>query len=331
MASLLAFLTANVLNGEPEVTDLQSVQRAEYLSQREASELEQSTLSTHGPGFSLLFVLPHISTRVLISEEIETEDGSVVDRPDKPARVITARTMAIICQALIVIGMLIIAARHFEKGTLGLAAATFYLLSPYTALWTGNVTHSLPGALLVWAIVLYRRPFLAGCLIGLGCGAIYYPFALLPLWFSFYWRRGAWRFGWGLVITLAALVTTLIFTTTDASMFFNSLRQMFGIRWFVMEGMSGVWQYWNGWYRVPIFVTFVGLSLSFIMVPAQKNLATLISGTAALMIGVQFWHAHSGGLALAWCLPLLLLVVFRVNLEDRVATNVVATPRWRRA
>ena len=40
--------------------------------------------------------------------------------------------------------------------------------------------------------------------------------------------------------------------------------------------------------------------------PAQKNLGTLIAYSAAMMLGTQFWHAHSGGLALAWYLPLLL-------------------------
>jgi hypothetical protein len=45
------------------------------------------------------------------------------------------------------------------------------------------------------------------------------------------------------------------------------------------------------------------------------------------MLGTQFWHAYGGGLALAWYLPLLILTVFRPNLEDRVATNVVKPSR----
>ena len=46
------------------------------------------------------------------------------------------------------------------------------------------------------------------------------------------------------------------------------------------------------------------------------------------MLGVQFWHAHSGGLALAWYLPLLLLVVFRTNVEDRDALSYVFPSRF---
>lgn len=63
--------------------------------------------------------------------------------------------------------------------------------------------------------------------------------------------------------------------------------------------------------------------LTFPLWPAPKTLASLLSCSAAVMLGVQFWHAHSGGLALAWYLPLLLLMVFRPNLEDRVAVNMV--------
>jgi hypothetical protein len=61
--------------------------------------------------------------------------------------------------------------------------------------------------------------------------------------------------------------------------------------------------------------------------PAHKNLGTLVSYSAAVMLGAQFWHAHSGGLALAWYLPILLLTIFRPNLEDRVATAAIRLPR----
>ncbi|MDO5565974.1 MAG: hypothetical protein Q4G59_04900, partial [Planctomycetia bacterium] len=57
--------------------------------------------------------------------------------------------------------------------------------------------------------------------------------------------------------------------------------------------------------------------------PARKNLATLISCSAIVMLGVQFWIGNQGGLYMAWYLPLLILTIFRPNLEDRVATATV--------
>jgi len=45
-------------------------------------------------------------------------------------------------------------------------------------------------------------------------------------------------------------------------------------------------------------VAHVGLSLEFGIVAGPKNLGTLIAYAAAMMLGTQFWYAHSGGLAL---------------------------------
>ena len=41
------------------------------------------------------------------------------------------------------------------------------------------------------------------------------------------------------------------------------------------------------------------------------------------------WLASNGGLYMAWYLPLLILTVFRPNLDDRVALSAVQ-PVWRR-
>ena len=41
------------------------------------------------------------------------------------------------------------------------------------------------------------------------------------------------------------------------------------------------------------------------------------------MVAAQFWHGYGGGLYIAWFLPLLLLTIFRPNLEDRVALKVI--------
>jgi hypothetical protein len=50
----------------------------------------------------------------------------------------------------------------------------------------------------------------------------------------------------------------------------------------------------------------------------------LIAYTAAVMVAAQFWHAYGGGLYIGWFLPLLLLTIYRPNLEDRVAIKVIS-------
>jgi len=328
--SLFVFLMANVVNGTPDEADVIGSQRAGRMSGLEASRGELNTLKTHGPGFPLIFLLPHISTQSLLGEEGEDETPlELATNPDAQAGaaplvdVVTARVMAILSQLAIALGLVFVGMRHFDNAKTGIAAATLYLLLPYTAMWTGSVTHALPGALLVWAVVMYRRPLLAGAMMGLAFGTIYYPLFLLPLWMSFYWQRGLWRFLLGAVAALGLLVVALAFTSSDMPMFLASVRQMFGLRIPVVDALSGAWQFWNPIYRYPILAAHVGLSLSMALWPAHKNLGTLISYSAAMMLCTQFWHAHSGGLALAWYMPLLLLAIFRPNLEDRVAIAVV--------
>ncbi len=348
--ALFLFLMANVITGSTDESDLLSAKRAQMLSHRQASSVERISLETHGPGFPLLFSLPAIPTsRVLgeegtqparIDPESQTKDANGQQRkandaepstadaaepaPFTTGQVVIAKVAAIISQAMIVLGMVLIGLRHFESIAMGCAAALLYLLLPYTAMWTGSVTHLLPAALLVWAVFNYRTPMLAGLLLGLAFGTVYYPVFLLPLWISFYWKRGLWRFLIGAAIAIAALVITQIATSSDFAMFAERMQQMFGIHWPQMKNLSGAWHYWNPVFRWPILATFLGMSLlTFPLWPSPKTLASLLSCSAAVMLGVQFWHAHTGGLALAWYLPLLLLMIFRPNLEDRVAVNTV--------
>jgi hypothetical protein len=73
---------------------------------------------------------------------------------------------------------------------------------------------------------------------------------------------------------------------------------------------------------------FLALCCSLALWPAQKNLGTLMSCSAVVLLATQFWVADRGGVYLAWYLPLLLLTIFRPNLEDRVALSVLGEG-WR--
>jgi len=327
--SLFVFLMANVVTGRPDPADVAGSERAALLRDMSATDGELNSLRTHGPGFPLIFLLPQISTQTILGEKGQNEtpiatNGSEPEEKAQLQDVVTSQVVAILSQLAIVLGLVLVGVRHFDNIKTGVAAATLYLLLPYTAMWTGSVTHALPGALLVWAIVMYRRPLLAGAMIGLACGTIYYPVFLLPLWISFYWQRGLLKFLIGAVAMIGVLVLVLAFTSSDMTMFLASVEQMFNARLPEGDALSGVWgKFWRPMYRYPVLAGHVGLCLSMALWPAQKNLGTLISYSAAVMLGIQFWHAHSGGLALAWYLPLLLLATFRPNLEDRVAVAVV--------
>jgi hypothetical protein len=188
--------------------------------------------------------------------------------------------------------------------------------------------HLLPGVLILWAVVMFRQPMVAGVMLGLATGVAYYPFFLLPLWVSFYWERGAGRFVAGMLTALAVCIAGLLPTSPDAAAFMAQLKTMFGFWLPRMQGLEGIWSLgWDPWFRIPVLVAFITLCVSFVFWPMRKSLGTLIAYTSAVMVAVQFWHGYSGGVYLAWYVPLALAIFFRPNLSDRLATNEL-NPGW---
>lgn len=332
--SLLFFLMANVVTGKPSPGDLsparQEAVRAEESETSEDQAEQSDSFATDGPGFWLLYRLPRIVTQQSIgaSGDQSAEDTGERDREELRIREATTRVTAILSHVLIVAGLLVIGHWHFENITAGIATVTMYLMLPYSALWTGSVDHALPASLLVWAIALYRRPLLAGMMIGLASGTVYYPMFLLPLWCSFYWQRGLKRFITGVLLMIGVFVVTMAITATSMDKFLAGLQQMFGLRLPATTDLDGIWRTWSPVYRYPVLAAFVALSFSFTIWPTQKNLGTLISCSAAMMLAAQFWHAYDGGIFIAWFLPLLLLTIFRPNLEDRHALSKLSRGWW---
>ena len=314
---LFIFMTANVITSTPRI----QVEHGPQL----------------GPGYALMNMLPALPTRPVydllaenqaIGGAAATLPGAAVDRASSPRRlyVVLAQVLAVAAHLAIIVGIVIIGYRHFGNPRAGIGCATLYLLMPYTAQMTGRVDHALPAALLIWALLSYRRPLFAGLFLGAAAGLVYYPLFLLPLWISFYWLSGVRRFIGGVAISLLVMMALLVVDGSEPLS--RHLMRMYGLMMPVMQGLRGVWGLgWEPIYRLPILVAFLLLSGFFAAWPAQKNFGTLIAYSAALMVAAQFWHAYGGGLYLAWFLPLLLLTIFRPNLEDRVASKVVDAGR----
>lgn len=316
--ALLVFLMTNVITTRITESDLEGARRWEQTIARRADP-QQEDLAIHGPGYPLFYAFADISRRVILPED---EAQPEQNRAALQRR--TTRITAILGHLAVVFGIVLIGYRHFDNVQTGVATASLYLLLPYTAQMTSQVDHVIPAALLVWAVAAYRRPVVAGVLLGLAAGVIYYPIFLLPLWCSFYWRRGLVRFIVGVVVVLVFLTASLAFTSDSFASFAHQLKQMFGWTSLALAHPEGFWELHGQAYRIPIMAAFVGLCASLAIWPAQKNLGTLLSCSAAVMLCTQFWHAHQGGVYMGWYLPLLLLTIFRPNLEDRVATTAVS-------
>jgi hypothetical protein len=316
LCSLFVFLMANVITSDPAKLTSVEVATIEQIVP-EAKEVEESVPAAlpSKPGYAILKYIPSIPTAPLVPEGVSRT-------PSQRTYVLAAKAIAILCHLAVVLGIVAIGYWHFSNTKTGIGVATLYLLLPYTAQMTGHIDHVIPAALLVWAVLCYRRPLTAGMFIGLATSLVYYPLFLLPLWISFYWRRGLMRFLIGVAATLVVMAVSLVFIP-EAS-YWDNLREMFGLRLPAQEGLEGFWELVLDWpYRYPVLAAFVALSGTLAMWPAQKNLGTLLSCSAAVMVATQFWHGYGGGLYVAWYLPLLLLTIFRPNLEDRVALAVL--------
>ncbi len=319
--SLLVFLMANVVNSPATSEDLADAEAADrqWSGSPTLEGADKKAIPDHGPGYPLLYSVPNITTQLLSQDDPAhkpTQQETNIRRD--MVRTAVARIMAILSHLAVVIGIVLIGYRHFDNIKTGIAAATLYLLVPYTAQWTGHVRHVLPAALVIWAIEAYRRPFIAGLLMGTATSVLY-PVFLLPLWLGFYWQRGLLRFVGGVATAVFVLLVSLAFTSQP---FWPQFQQLFGLS---QRTFTGFWsfEFLHPAYRAAVLAGFFALCGSLTLWPAQKNLGTLMSCSAAVMLGTQFWMAHTGGLYVAWYLPLLLLTIFRPNLEDRVAMTVL--------
>ena len=214
--------------------------------------------------------------------------------------------------------------RHFGRLQTGIACAALYMLHPYSTQMIGRLDHVVPAALILGAVALYRRPLFAGLGIGIAATLVWYPLFLIPLWCGFYRNKGWIRFIIGTSSALVACALLLLFSLPEWGTFGEQLLHMAGKTAFmIFSRPDGFWTADDMFYRMPILAVFAVVCVGLLLVPSHKHLATLIGGSALLMLGVQFFQLYQGGLYLSWYLPLLILTVFRPNLEDRTARSAV--------
>lgn len=266
-------------------------------------------------------------------DETSPLGASALDGREEDASEAGPRTPSIEQTALILsvgalqigIVVLIVSIGRFHLGSTqtGLAAALLYLLLPYVNQFSACLDHIVPALAILTAVLFYRRPVVSGFALGAAGALAFYPFFLLPLWFGFYWKRGAARFAIGTSAAVLTFAVVLLATTASGEDYGAALASMLGRRSLFLASADGLWEYWPRFYRIPLISLFGVFCVGYALWPPRKDLATLISGSAALMLGVQIWMGYRGGLYMAWYLPLTALTVFRPNLYDRVATTTV--------
>jgi len=302
-----AFLMTQAIITPPWDTTLKSIDHADNLLTRQDTSPEADREREAGPAADLT----HAAGAVV---------KEVVDDGGGDGKQVAAAVMAILAHFAVISGLLLLARLHFANLGSGLAMVGLYLLLPCTAYDVGNVIHVLPSAMIVWAFVAYRRPLIAGMLMGLACGTLVFPVFLLPLWMAFYGRRGALRFGTALVMIAVLLLGTLALTSADTQSFLQKTLGQIDISKGLLtsSAVDGFWKDRLVAYRIPVVVTFLVMVASMTIWPREKTLAHLMSYSAAIVVGTQFWYPHEGGIYVLWYLPLLLAVMFRPPLLKQI-------------
>ncbi|HET6573008.1 MAG TPA: hypothetical protein VFG68_05355 [Fimbriiglobus sp.] len=251
-------------------------------------------------------------------------DAEEIERP------VVGPALAMACHLAVVAGLVLIGARRFNDLPTGVAAGVLYLLVPYTAFLIGQAHHVWPAALIVWAIYSFRRPTVAGALIGLAAGTAFFPLLLLPVWAQFYRGRGGSRFLIGAAVGgVAGLAATLAVMGLAGELAEGVRRALVQSDWqpWRVPTAESVWVGVHWAYRLPVFILYAGFVVTSYLWPPVRNLGHLLAVSTAVLLGVQFWYADRGGLYVLWYAPLLVLIVLRPNLADQQPVPPGPLPR----
>ena len=238
------------------------------------------------------------------------------------SQVIVQRVLASLAHLGLVLGLLAIGWKHFERPITGMAMAACYLLLPYTRMALVDSGQLIASALIVGALYWHSRPALTGLLIGLAAGWIPACLGLIVLWLGFYWGRGAWRF---LIVAVTVVAGCALLGKTLLPGLGDWARAL-GARSIAEVGLwpeseppsaASFWVSIDSSYRLPVLIAYLILVIGAMIWVARKNLAELIALSAALMVASQFWYLDKGGALVMLYIPLAITMMFRPTLTSR--------------
>ena len=323
------FLSATACNSNQiPASTVQTVEAAERLWNRQEPPNAPAAQQKSGPEEAKAGPAATVLTAPIVQIQKVAANINPAPKTGVPGdfAVYTARLASIVAHLAVVIALVLIGRWHLGDQSIGIAMAALYLLMPCTSYDVARINHVLPAALILWAIVAYRRPAAAGGLMGLACGTLFFPVFLLPLWVSFYDRRGARRFLVAIGVVGTILLGSFVLTSADAASF---SKQVLGaidssVLSFGDSDSHGFWRPGIGAYRIPVFVTFCVATTVLSIWPRHKTMEQLIAHSTAIIVGTQFWYPLQGGVYALWYLPLLLIVVFRPPLAHLLPPDLLA-------
>lgn len=312
-APAFAILMTSVFVGEPPGGNVAAVESGKALLHRQAIGETDAEAENEQPAptETLIAAVAQLSGGI--------DDTAVsVDSESTPIEQTIACFLVVLAHTIVIAGLLYIGSKHFNSMQLGISMSCLYLLLPCTAFKVHELSHVLPAACLIWAVACYRRPAVAGVLLGLACGTLFFAVFLLPLWAVFYGRRGSIKFGVSLAAVAALALFAVAMTSSSTDSFFARL--VHTTNWTVYRlftdqlpvSSMGVGQIFL---RITLAAAFFVMLTAMTVIPRRRNLENLLANSTALVVAAQLWYPEDVGTYVLWYLPLLLLVMFRPRLD----------------
>lgn len=260
-----------------------------------------------------------------LSGQVVDSKPSTSDADSPNVNTTLAQLIILFSHTAVVLGLLYIGRRHFNSAQLGISMCCLYLILPCTAFYVHRVGHVVPAACITWAVASYRKPVVAGVLLGLACGTVFFAIFLLPLWAVFYGRKGSVRFGLSLAGVAAVSIATLAFTSATTSSFVSKLVRTANWSTFrLFDAAAPMPDYAIGqmFLRFILAILFFLMLVALTVLPRKRNLENLLASSTAVIVAAQLWYPAEIGSYILWYLPLFLLVMFRPRLDRFVPPTV---------
>ncbi|MEQ9408367.1 MAG: hypothetical protein RIK87_11600 [Fuerstiella sp.] len=324
-----SILMTGVFLKDPPPRNMDAVEAGRALLQRQESiSSDAHADQTPPPATETLLAAAAAKVSELSGQAEQVRPSA--DRQTSPTEQFIARVLVVIAHAAVVVGLLYIGRRHFCSMQLGVSMSCLYLLLPCTAYNVHELSHVVPAACLTWAFANYRKPAIAGVLLGLACGTLFFAAFLLPLWAVFYGKKGSVRFGLSLGAVAAVVLITFALTSENTDSFVNKL--VMTANWTAYRLFDAAEPMPSGhigqvFLRITLAAFFFVMLVAMTVIPRKRNLENLLANSTALIVAAQLWYPEDVGTYVLWYLPLLLLVVFRPRLDRFVPPESPASQR----
>jgi hypothetical protein len=273
---------------------------------------------------------------------IDPDEGSLVHRlvgtdPQQDGPPVLATKLAVLLFHFAGVAGLALVGRQWAGADVGWALACLYAGSAYVLGLGGEehyitgmayISHIAPAALTILAFAAMSRPLLAGGLLGVAAGALYYPAFLFPLWVGYYfWQRKKWQEFAVAFLVVCAVILSLVLLLTEPAEGQSVLRVVYESTlghqeaqdaygsstfsfWGTYPQLAAFWQkpFVNGWYLLrPSFLLFALFTGASFFMARGRTISQFAFLTAAVVIATQLWKSHAGGTYVEWYYPFFLI------------------------